>query len=908
MKYFFLFFCLAIKVPFLIGQVSFDASFHADSLAFDKLRQQTDSLFGAGNYKAAAGIAKEMLSKAAMTFGKDHPLYGNSLDNLGVMLHHAGNLPEALPYLEAGVEHARTHVGVQHEDYVGHLNNLGMLNRDMGEYGKALAALHEAVDKGKTVFGEENATYGILLNNLGLAYEDIGQLDNALKTYELALDITGKTAGKDNFRYGFRLHNIAVLYRTLKQYDKALSLFNEALPIYESKLGKDHPRYITLLANIDKTYRMAGDYEKALQIAKEAETLALQKYGRTHPEYPIFLADIGSIYFASGRLQEAREVYKEAEKIGAEISTDGRRWRWETLVFSELALVNQALGNNEEAAGYFKKIVEGFTLETQRNFDLLNQKEQEAYLKAWDERCRKLLSFSLRHPDIAQTAEDVFDMNLLMKGLTLGYRRRLLESLTSTADEPTVAAFETWKSLNKELSQQYSLTADKRVPDFQEKLQQADDMERQLAVASTSFREARQLTSWKDVQAALKEDEAAIEFCSFDYHSTKNLHADSMMYVALLLRKQDAYPQVIYLFEEKQMGNLDATRRLYALNSTDGGATLHDLVWKQLAGYLDHISTIYYSPSGQLHRINFGAIPISADQTLSQRYHLLELGSTRQLVFQGSKQEQVALKNANIYGGIHYDSFSKPHQEEILASKDRSVPANPTRSMPENLFGENNEGWAELEGTKKEVEAIKPILQKAGTEVVLREGDEASEDDFKKMSDGKTSPTIIHLATHGFFFPDRDENSNTGFGASSEPMIRCGLALAGANVVWEGNPPPVGREDGILTAYEISQLNLRNTELVVLSACDTGLGELKGNEGVYGLQRAFKIAGAHYVLMSLWNVSDRQTQEFMTVFYKEWLEKKLSIPDAFQSAQNQLKEKYSKPSNPSLWAGFVLVE
>ena len=137
-------------------------------------------------------------------------------------------------------------------------------------------------------------------------------------------------------------------------------------------------------------------------------------------------------------------------------------------------------------------------------------------------------------------------------------------------------------------------------------------------------------------------------------------------------------------------------------------------------------------------------------------------------------------------------------------------------------------------------------------------------------------------------------------------MIRSGLILAGGNYAWQtGKPFRDGLEDGILTAYEISQMNLSNTELVVLSACETGLGDIQGNEGVYGLQRAFKIAGVKYIIMSLWQVPDKQTSMLMTTFYKKWLEEKMSIPDAFHAAQKELRD---IGLDPYQWAGFVLVE
>jgi CHAT domain-containing protein len=137
-------------------------------------------------------------------------------------------------------------------------------------------------------------------------------------------------------------------------------------------------------------------------------------------------------------------------------------------------------------------------------------------------------------------------------------------------------------------------------------------------------------------------------------------------------------------------------------------------------------------------------------------------------------------------------------------------------------------------------------------------------------------------------------------------MIRSGLIMAGANYAWEhGQPPAPEQEDGVLTAYEISQMNLSNTELVVLSACETGLGDIQGNEGVYGLQRAFRIAGAKYLIMSLWQVPDQQTMEFMSTFYRFWLDEGMSIPDAFRKTQEVMRELFV---SPYAWAGFVLIE
>ena len=224
--------------------------------------------------------------------------------------------------------------------------------------------------------------------------------------------------------------------------------------------------------------------------------------------------------------------------------------------------------------------------------------------------------------------------------------------------------------------------------------------------------------------------------------------------------------------------------------------------------------------------------------------------------------------------------------------------------------------WNYLEGSEDEANEINKIIQKTGIKSILFKGNEATEAGFKKLGDYNTeSPQVIHVSTHGYFFPDPKVSHQSAiaslqqepiFKMSEHPMLRSGLIMAGANHAWKtGKPITPEAEDGILTAYEISQLNLRNTELVVLSACETGLGDIQGNEGVYGLQRAFKIAGAKNLIMSLWQVPDKQTSELMTAFYKYWLIKKKSIRESLKLAQNDLRK---KGLESFYWAGFVLVE
>lgn len=879
-----------------------------DTTSFETMATEVMRLYSKGKYREAADLSALGVQQAELRRGKDDPEYGNWLDMLGTTLHAAGNWKEAQFYLEAAVEHGRTHLGENHEDYVTRLSNLGMLYLDMGDRGKAINTLELAVAKGKVAPGEDHPDYSVMVNNLAVAYDQSGYDEKALEYYRKALLLTEKAYGKEHVKYAQRLRNIAKVYNEMDRYDEALRYMQEAMALYEKTVGREHPYYLSGLYVLVQIYRNQRDYDQALTAADTLLRLGEKVRGRSHPEFPKYLQLKGTVLYNLHRNQEARTVCLESEQINRQLyGTVNYPTSFTSNLY--LARINTTLNDVPEAARRFALIVDIVRFEIRHTFDAQNQADQELYLSERAQGLAGMLIFVLNHPETTTLNGSAYDLNLALKGLTLGYRGQLLESLRMSEDSVTLAAFYNWKSLGATLSQQYSLPAARRMSDLPALQERSEALERQLAVRSAAFREARAQVGWKEVQQSLKEDEAAIEFCHFGFNQSKmRALGDSTVYVALLLRKNDPQPQLVYLFEEKQLGNLRATRGLYAPPGQGGQPTLSALVWQPLAGYLDGVRTIYYSPSGILHRINLGAIPINEKETLSDRFQLFDLGSTRQIA-QPTEAARYDSRDLLIFGGIDYSTDSSglaatpESQDDDAAAYD----AGSLRGLGDAFHALRSDNWPYLAWTEKEAADIAAIAKKAGAEATILKGHEASEENFKRIGRTGPSPRVLHLATHGYFFPDADSSATSGFQASGQPLIRSGLILAGADAAWKGELAPAGEEDGILTAYEIAQMDLSHTELVVLSACDTGLGELKGNEGVFGLQRAFKMAGARYVLMSLWNVSDRHTYEFMTAFYREWLERGLDIPAAFQAAQNQMRRQYDKPANPALWAGFILI-
>ena len=315
---------------------------------------------------------------------------------------------------------------------------------------------------------------------------------------------------------------------------------------------------------------------------------------------------------------------------------------------------------------------------------------------------------------------------------------------------------------------------------------------------------------------------------------------------------------------------------------------------------LNNINTVYYSPIGLLNSISFDAVTHDSIY-LGDRYKLHLLSSTSEIPH--IKQDELSqIDKATVYGGVLYDVS----QNDMIAEAKEYKKIGFASSFA-NIEGDRS-GWEYLPGTAEEAIQINTTLDSMGIESNLVMGVKANEESFKSLS-GK-SPSLLHIATHGFFLSDPKDIAVNSFiqqkvqSGNTDLLLRSGLLLAGGNRMWKGYEEIKGIEDGILTAEEISKLDLSSTNAVVLSACETGLGEIISTEGVFGLQRAFKLAGVQTIVMSLWKVPDEATSKLMIDFYKNWMAG-MEMHDAFRAAQRKIREDYS---SPYYWAGFVMLD
>ncbi len=884
------------------------------------LQAVVDINYKLGLFKKAMVYAEELRSTREKIKGIDHPDYAIALFWLALLNDSQGKytLGEKL-LLQAQAIQAKT-IGTKHVDYLNTSNNLAIHYWRLGLYEKAEPLIRHTVNTRKEILGEESSLYIRSLSNLGILYLQMGNYKNAEKIFKEAITILGKTAGKDHPDYAQALSNLANLYLKIGEIDKVESLFLESQAIFEKVVGKESPDYATILYNLANIYHEKGQFQKAETYYLDALKIREKNFGTENPDVANSFYSLGDFYYTLKDSEKAETYLTKSlslrEKIFGKEHPD-----YINSLFG-LGILYLSTKQYEKSAKCFSELA---TLDKKLlGYSCRHLSEQEllAYLSTFSARQNEMLTFMNLVGDHAPYfSATCYDNALFFKGFLL-QANEIIKNLARN----NPASFERFQELNL-LQKQMSAELTKPIVSRNSAIisdieKQSNELEKEIAKMVSGFEDINQQINWQQVQKTLKSDEASIEFVSFIIEGKD--HQDSTLYAALMVKPNVQQPIFIALFEEKALDTIlnskserkaDYVNGLYTLANRGAVViesekkSLYDLLWYPLEKELRGVKTIYFSPTGLLHRINIDAIPVSETETLADQYKLIELISTRQLALNNQKDN--VNNTSMLFGGIQFEQDTLTQKiEPIFAS----------RAIDEPIFSKGDSSlrggtWNYLAGTEREVNSIEKIMQTSGFNVSLYKAYQGTEEAFKNIgTNNSSSPRILHIATHGYFFPDPKVNSKkSGFSVENEsvfktsdhPMLRSGLIMAGGNASWQGKQTMEGREDGILTAYEISQMNLSNTELVVLSACETGLGDIQGNEGVYGLQRAFKIAGARYLIMSLWQVPDKQTSLLMTTFYKKWLEDKMTIPDAFHAAQRELRE---IGLDPYQWAGFVLVE
>lgn len=917
--------------------------------------------FKTGEYKKGIIVGEKAIDAAKLEFGETHPNYVTSLNNLAVLFQASGQYEEAEPLFIVALETWKKIRGDSSTDYALSLNNLATLYQIMGQYEKAEPMLINAINIQKTilgefhpdyaqslnnlaelyravrqyekaeplyiqsseicskVLGETHPKYALSLNNLAMFYQDLGQYEKALPLFKQSAEIYIKTSGEIHPDYAGVLNNLAILYKEMGQYELAIKMYAQALKIQKQVLGETHPDYANSLSNLALICQSLGLYDDATTLYFEVLDIRKQVYGESHPEYAKSLNNLGLLCMDMKRFDNAEVFYKMA--LGILRKVYGENSAIYCISLRNLALLYYTMGRFEEA-GMLYLFDSRVVLEDIRNtFTILSEKEKGNYL------LNNISLVEINNSTLYNYRKmsssfiiNNFNLQLFFKSLSLTDARIMLESVSESKDSSLRYLFNEWQFNKRLMAKQYSLPIDNRRKDLTSIEAKTESQEKELSQRSSEFRtqQASLQVAMQDVQMKLQRDEAAIEFVRFRLFNKK--WTDSTIYAAYILRKNDTVPKFVPLCEEKQLkilfdsaGNTATSMasslyRGIKIKSRKSeallGKELFNLIWQPMEPYLKGINKIAYSPSGKIYNVALHALPMDSVSVLMDKYQLQQYTSTRQVAFRNLESQNSKPGSIVLFGDA---SFTMDSLQLVNINGNKAGGISTSVYIP-NKRGSENITWNSLPGTAEEVNKIKLLFNQNEITAKSFVQNSATEENLKALNGH--SPQILHIATHGFFLPAPDgKKGEIGFDGGNiytladDPLLRSGLMFAGCNYAWSGKTPLEGVEDGIATAYEISQLNLSNTELVVLSACETALGDIKGSEGVFGLQRSFKMAGVKRMIVSLWQVPDKETAELMTTFYTTWLKGK-SVTESFYDAQAEMRKKYS----PYYWAAFVLVE
>ena len=872
-----------------------------------------------GDYKKTQPLYIQALAIYKKVLGEEHPSYANSLNNLAVLYSATGFYKKAEPlYLQALAIRKKV-LGEDHPDYAKSLNSLAGLYKTIGDYKKAEPLYIQVLAIQKKILGEEHPDYATSINNIASFYKTIGDYKKAEPLYIQALAIRKKVLGEDHPDYATSLNNLALFYKTIGDYKKAEPLYIQALAIRKKVLGEEHPSYAASLNNLAGLYDDIGDYKKAEPLYLQALAIRKNVLGEDHPDYATSLNNLAGLYDDIGDYKKAEPLYIQALAILKKVF--GEEHPSYATSLNNLALLYYYIGDYKKAESVNLKDYNITSNNIKDNLSFLSITQSTNFLKSkeWES---EILYSSLNINPESTLKDSLINFNYFIKGVLLQNSDRLSNIASNSTDESVKTNWTSYKDYKMQIAKLYQQPKDKqgKLAELQE---QADKLEKQLMQQMPEFQVQLKNNNikWQQVQSTLTNDEAAIEFVNFQYRNKE--WTDTTFYAAYIVKKGITHPIFINCFQEKDLiAILDKPNTNSGINTIYRGGkilnamdssqqyALYNLIWAPIDSNLQGIKRIYLSPSGLLHRVAFAAITTPENKKLLQQYELHIMSNTRALA--ESKSVKTNNSSMALLGGIDYEQQAannlNSNTEEIETLADFKLAS---------LRGGTQEKWNFLAGTKSEAAQLKKAMATTNMSTTLYTGSQASEELLKAMGTGKIAvPNILHIATHGFALPipevvhkdnDRmmmDATNTPSFSTSEDPLTRAGLVLAGANKMWTTGKPYPNKEDGILTAREIAELDLRNCNLAVLSACETGLGELKGSEGVFGLQRAFKMTGVHNLIISLWSVPDAETSEFMQLFYNNWLQNKMEIHQAFTETQLAMSAKYEVYK----WAAFVLVE
>ncbi len=901
-----------------------------------------------GKYKESLALAERVLEIRERILGPDDVEVGIASTRVGIQHFFLGDGAKADAFNRRALAIYEARLGPDHLLVGEATNNLGVYARVRGELLEAEKMFLRVVAIKERALGPDHLSIATTLNNLGILYRRRGDHINAEATYERALAIRERALGADHTDVAGVLQNFAALRFYVGDYEAAVAMDERGLAIREKNLGPDHPLVAQSLNGLASTYLELGKLDKAEQLVRRALQIYEKRLGPKSLNVARALAVLGQIHVARDDLPNAKAALERAIRISEKSAGDDpddfaglllqlgtvftlqhdyanaesylRRGREITEKVSEpdshyvgractaLAEMYALKGDVELALKHQQCAARVYERSIELNLSVGPEHQKLSYMKLISDDLNQTIALSAGPAKDNPNARMLAATELIKrKGRVLDATAASLAALRQRLNPEDQRLFDDLGDVNRDLAENIlnppsAISRDayaKLIGDLQSKKER---MEKDISTRTRGFYVQAQPVTLERMQAMIPRDAALVEFAIYrplvKTATTMSSKLGEPRYVAYVIRNSGlAGSADLGLVSEIDAALLQFRVALRDPKRTDVWKLARDadqMVIAPVRQFLGDSKHLLISPDGELNLIPFEALVNERQRAVIEDYAVTYLTSGRDLA-----RMQVARPSKSQSAVVANPEFGEPSSDGLVASVSqvRTAKASKRRSIT-NTRNLSDTYFAPLRGTSVEANSIKTLFP----EVKLLTGAGATETAVKALA----APKILHIATHGFFLDDQNSGDDKkaaksglpiGTSKIENPLLRSGLAFAGAN------RRSGDKDDGILTALEASGLNLWGTKLVVLSACDTGLGEVSNGEGVYGLRRSFVLAGAESIVMSMWPVSDYVTRELMTNYYKN-LKKGMGRGEALRQVQLEMIKRPNR-RHPFYWASFI---
>lgn len=753
-----------------------------------------------------------------------------------------------------------------------------------GEYSEADKSARNALKISIETLGEESSKTGLSYELISDYHKAIGDYEEAEKEIEKALDIYRKKFGSDHINYAKALSKSGIIkVNRGKEYEEIKPMFDSALYIVKNSLSENSPAYAEILSSYAILNIKFSKYDSAFQNIDQAYSIWQKKVGtRNNINKANIYTLAGDIYYSIRDYAEAESYYASSRKIFEDLFNDSHP-DYLKLQF-KLGKVYYMSRDMRRARRTMDFVINQYNTFIDKYFPSLSEREKAKFWNTINPAYEFYYTIAIKQlsqrPKLKST---MLNNALKTKSLLLSSSVKLRQTILNSNDQLLIREYKEWQMKKDQLTAALSMSKE-QLSELGMNVQSLENevlvLEKSLGQRSTLFsnNNAEFTTTWKEIKGVLKSNEVAVEMVRFRHFN--HTFQDSVVYAAFYFKNERTYaePGMLLLRNGKELE--DKYFRYYrnCITFKVKDRFSYEKYWEPIISKVGSTSTIYLSADGVYNQINLEAIPTKNNQYVIDNSNIILLSNTKEIYKKRSSEtEELASNYATMVG-----------DPEFYVSARDDIPIT----------------VGKLPGTKKEIEQLTDVLSTNGWETDFYLETDATEEMVKSIE----NPKIFHIATHGFFAKEEDLNLDdevvqTEDRITRNPLQRTGLMLTGAGDLLFKTNYNFNMDNGILTAYEAMNMNLDKTELVVLSACETGLGDISSGEGVYGLQRAFIVAGANTLIMSLFKVDDVATQMLMVSFYNKWLEtgnKRQAFIDAKKEIRNQFKD-------PIYWGAFVMI-